>query len=236
MKQIINNTFSTIITAGGCGLRFDPHQKKQFTNIADKPILYYAIDIFYHIDTITEIIITLPEDELSEKNELIKQTYPQKVKCIAGGKTRQNSVYNALLHCDTNNKYVIIHDGVRPFLDKTDLSTMMEKMSKHKALIAASKIKNTIKYVKDDIILQTPDRNDIIEVYTPQIFNLSMITELHSKARDLDICFSDDASICEHFGEPVVWFDTTSPALKITTKDDLKYAQYIVGTQFIASE
>jgi len=226
---MIDHTFSAIITAGGSGIRFDSQQKKQFLSIAGKPILFYAIDIFYQFDCIREIIITLPVDNLTEQSEVILQNYPYRVKCIAGGKTRQQSVFNALCQCEKTIKHVIIHDGVRPFLAKNDLLSMLELMNTHHALIAGSKVKNTLKKVNKDTIIETLTRDDIIEVYTPQVFDLSTIFDLHQKANNLGITFTDDASICEYFHQPVFWYDTTSPALKITTKDDLQYAEWLLN-------
>ena len=220
--------FSCIITAGGSGQRFDKTKKKQFFELNGKPLIFITIDAFYNIDSIKEIIVTLPEADYEEMSALLTKAYPQKVKAIIGGITRQTSVLNALNTCDENNKYVMIHDAVRPFVKQSDLVDMMSIVQSCNAVIPASKVKNTIKTTNGDTITQTLDRDNLIEVYTPQMFSLKMIKDYHHKAKSIDHHFTDDASILEYFDEPVRWFETDSLNIKITTKEDLVLAKYLL--------
>ena len=227
MKPLPN--FSCIITAGGSGQRFDPNEKKQFTLLNGKPILHYAIDIFYPVECVKEIIITIPKSvaDTSDDHPYFGNDSLHRIKYIPGGKTRQKSVYNALSICNPKNDFVIIHDAVRPFFSDQELTNMLSLMNHTNALITASFVKNTIKEVANNMVKNTLNRESLIEVYTPQIFKLSMIKEFHEKAKDLNHVFTDDASICEYFNVPVMWYDTSSPSLKITTKSDLLYAEYL---------
>ena len=223
------NSFSCIITAGGVGNRFDDKQKKQFIELSGKPLINITIDIFYPLPEIKEIVVTLPSDEYDAAAAMLYKAFPHKVKCIIGGSTRQDSVYLALQHCDPSSKYVIIHDAVRPFLNKGDLYEMMESVEIYRAVITGSKVKNTLKMVKNGIILKTIQRENLVEVYTPQIFEQNLIKEYHQKARALNIHFTDDAGILEHFGMPVFLHETESCSLKITTKADLQYAEHLLS-------
>ena len=247
------NNFSCIITAGGIGSRFDKEKKKQFVEINGKPLINLSIEIFYEINEINEIIITLPADEYETASEILLKTYPQKIRCIKGGETRQKSVYNALHSCNLQNKFVLIHDAVRPFFDKNDLLAMMEIVQDCGALIPGSKIKHTIKKIAPltkgmdtqsappmnyewggkggELIEATIPRDFMIEVYTPQIFQLDKIKNYHQKAKDVDFTFSDDASIFEYFGEKVYWYNTEKNNLKITTKEDLVYTDFLMKCQ-----
>jgi len=218
--------FSCIITAGGVGKRFDSSLKKQYILLNGKPILHHAIDIFYAKECINEIIVTLPN--LTEKI-IDTNVYSNRVKYVEGGETRQKSVYNALQACNSKNNFVIIHDGVRPFFFDNELTKMLSLATETPALIAANYVKNTIKQISGDFITKTINRETLIEVYTPQIFKLSLIKDYHEKVKNMNKTFTDDASICEYFSEPVMWFQTTSPSLKITTKEDLRFAEFIVN-------
>ena len=235
-----SHNFSCIITAGGLGKRFDPNEKKQFVLLDGKPILHYAIDIFYPIKCINEIIVTLPQaaadiSDTPPKNVTDHDDFQpyfrkgslHRIKYISGGETRQKSVYNALQVCNPKNNFVIIHDAVRPFFSDQELSKMLNIITHTNALIPAGYVKNTIKEVADSKVKNTLNRETLIEVYTPQIFKLSMLKEFHEKTKDLDHVFTDDAGICEYFNLPVMWFETASPVLKITTKNDLEYADYL---------
>ena len=216
--------FTCIVTAGGSGIRFDKEKKKQFFIINDQPLINITIGIFYEIEDINEIIVTLPFDEYDTANHIISKGFPKKVKCIRGGETRQESVYKALQYCDIANKYVLIHDAVRPFLKKKDLQAMMEIAINNNAVIPGSKVKNTIKRVKADEVDVTIQRDDLIEVYTPQIFKYELIKKYHEMVKTIDFVFSDDASIFEYFGETVKWYEMDTYNIKITTKEDLYYA------------
>jgi 2-C-methyl-D-erythritol 4-phosphate cytidylyltransferase len=224
---VISPAFSCIITAAGSGVRFDPENKKQFFLLDGKPIIQHTIDIFYHIENIDEIVITLPKHDLEKTAEFLSTIYTAKIKCIVGGATRQASIYEALLSCK-NNDFVMIHDAVRPFFDKKDLAQMMDMVQKNLAIVPGTMINNTIKKIDGTHVETTVPRDNLIAVYTPQIFSMPLILDLHQRAKDLPQSFTDDASICEHFGYRVYWYETSSPSLKITTKDDLLLAKFII--------
>jgi len=253
------NTFSCIITAGGAGVRFNKDQKKQFIKLNGVPLLNIAISIFYDIQQINEIIITLPETEYEEQSALLHKSYPSKIECVLGGTTRQKSIYNALQICDTNNPYVLIHDAARPFFNRDDLIAMLDTITSSLysgnpcvGLVPGRKMTNTIKTVQPfqtpdvetgsmkigtdkashyQVIQKTLERDNLIEVFTPQIFKLALIKDYHERVQHLNINFTDDASIFEYFKESVRLFETSSGSLKITTPADLLYAEYILLRQ-----
>jgi len=228
-------TFSCIITAAGSGVRFSEGVKKQFTLLQGKPILYYAIDLFYNVRVISEIIITLPIGDFAVESQKIKQAFPQKLLCIEGGETRQKSVLKALEYCNHKNDFVLVHDAVRPFFRYSDLDAMVQLLGQHNAVIPACRVKNTVKQVNGDLVKGTIPRDDLIEVFTPQMFKLATIKELHQRAALVDNIFTDDASIFEYYNEPVNWFQASSPNFKITTPEDLQYAEYLLsrGTDYV---
>ena len=217
------NSFSCIITAAGLGTRFKAPEKKQFITLKNKPILFHTIELFYNLKEIKEIIVTLPEDDLERLAPQIKNDYPKINKIIIGGINRQESVYRALINCNQNN-YVIIQDGVRPFLDHNDLKKMMSLVKKYKAVIPGNKIKNTLKKINLDRITDTISRDDIIEVFTPQVFERELIMKYHELAKDTPHSFTDDASILEHYNQQVFWYHMVNLNLKITTKEDYELA------------
>jgi len=221
-------SFSCIITAAGNGVRFGEGVKKQFTLLHGKPILYYAIELFYSVKFISEIIITLPPIDFPEESKKIGQQYPSIVICIEGDVTRQKSVFKALECCDPKNEFVLVHDAVRPFFSYTDLEVMTMMLGQYNAVIPATRVRNTVKQVKGYHVKGTISRDDLIEVFTPQMFNLKMIKDFHLKANFVDNIFTDDASLFEYYNEPVIWYEAKSPNFKITTPEDLQYAEYLL--------
>ena len=217
------NNFSCIIAAGGSGTRFDKNKKKQYYELNGKPILNNTIDLFYTHDEINEIIIALPQEDITFIAKMLESEYPHKIKTIIGGKTRKESIYNALLSCDISNHFVIIHDAVRPFFDQNDLWEMMKIVQNTNAVIPGTKVTNTIKSVKDSKIVKTIPRHDLVEIYTPKIFSLDLILEAHKKVADSEFDFTDDSSILEHLGTPVTFYELKTKNIKITTKNDINH-------------
>jgi len=226
---------TSIITAGGLGARFSGETKKQFYKLNGQPILDLTISLFDKLNIIDNIIITLPADDFDIKSSYLTNLFSKKLTCIIGGKTRQDSVYNALNSCKPDTDIVLIHDGVRPFIKETEIVDLIELCKIHKAVIPGSKVKNTLKYVTNNQVIKTTDRENIIEVYTPQVFDYKLILEYHQKATltpNLSINFTDDASILEFFNIPVYWHNSDNQNIKITTQADLEYAQYLLSIYY----
>jgi 2-C-methyl-D-erythritol 4-phosphate cytidylyltransferase len=217
-----------IITAGGSGKRINSKTKKQFIEINGRALLFWTLDKFVEHEIIDEILLVLPEEQLSFIEE-IDQEYPTvKISVISGGQERQNSVYNALTSCPEDTEYVFIHDGVRPFITGLDISRLYESVLLHEAVIAASKVKNTIKSVSDLKIEKTIPRENLYNALTPQVFKYDLILKYHKIAADDGLFFTDDASILEHYGVDVQIVDCPSANIKITDKQDLELAELLL--------
>ena len=218
-----------VITAGGIGKRLISSTKKQFIKIKGRPLLFWTVDKFVFHEEIDEIIITLPQDEIDTYSKLIIKEYPQKkIKIIAGGNLRQDSVYNALFACPKDTSYILIHDAVRPFVTKKEISQLLALIKGKKAVIPVSKIKNTIKKIKNSRIVNTVPREKLASALTPQVFSYEIILECHQKAKNNKFYFTDDAAILEHFGYDVWTLECGEHNFKITDSYDLKIAGYII--------
>ena len=179
-----------------------------------------TIDLFIDIPEINEIIVALPLDSMNQINNT-----NNKIRYTIGGCTRQDSVYKCLQLCNKDNKYVMIHDGVRPFFKKEDLYEMMNLVAIHNAVVPGSKVTNTLKQINENKIEKTIPRDNMVEVYTPQIFSLSMIQDFHNKAHEIRLDFTDDSSILEYFGETVHFYELSYKNIKITTFTDIKFME-----------
>ena len=218
-----------IITAGGIGKRLIGQTKKQFIKIKGRPLLFWTVDKFVFHEEISEMIITLPQDEIYTYFKLIINEYPKKkIKIITGGNQRQDSVYNALLACPKDTSYVLIHDAVRPFVTKKEISQLLILVKEKKAVVPVSKMKNTIKKIKNSRIANTVSREDLASALTPQVFSYEIIMECHQKAKIEKLYFTDDAAILEHFGYDVWTLEYGEHNFKITDSYDLKIARYII--------
>lgn len=225
----LRKNYAVIITAGGSGKRMGYKTKKQFLEIAGKPILFWTLERFLKHGSFAQIIISLPKSDIANMQKQLEQSYPSfEIKLVAGGAERQESVLNALQACQPDTELVFIHDGVRPFVRQSDIDKLISKMDNCEATILAGREKNTLKQVKQGLIMKTVPRETIYKAFTPQVFKFKQILELHTKAQSVEYNFTDDASILEYFGKPVEIVECGDYNLKLTEPADLQYAEYII--------
>lgn len=226
-----------IITAGGSGRRIKSEKKKQFIEILHRPLLFWTLDKFADHPEINQIIITLPQEEIEMYKTIIEKEYQNSsILLIAGGKQRQDSVYNALTLCPKDTEIVLIHDGVRPFISQIDISNLINKAQQKKAVIPINKVKNTIKKIKQDKVVTTVQRADLVNAFTPQVFQYKLIKQCHNDAKMIDLYCTDDAALLEHFGHTVYTLECSSHNFKITDQFDLEIAKFIIKNNIIKEE
>jgi 2-C-methyl-D-erythritol 4-phosphate cytidylyltransferase len=224
--MINNKKITAIITAGGSGIRFNSKKRKQYFKLAGKTILDWSVLLFSNHILIDNIVLVVPESDLPS----VKKQYSDYKKLIIcqGGKSRQESVYNGLISCPKDTCIVLIHDGVRPFVYKNEISELIRLTDQFGAVIPVTKVKYTIKEITEDNIEKTIDRSKLVEVHTPQTFNYSDILEMHKKAQNIDFEFTDDASIAEYFKREVKACFCSNYNIKITNPEDLTIAKIII--------
>lgn len=219
-----------IVAAAGKGSRMKLKTSKQFIEIYDNPILYYTLNMLSRCNMINEIVITASHDEIEYCRKEIVQKYKfSKVSAvIEGGSDRQRSVYNALkaIHnCDI----VLIHDGVRPFIDERIITDGIKYARLYGASACGVSPKDTIKIKKNDgFSLETLDRSTLFCVQTPQIFKYDIILDCHEKAALDELKFTDDTAVVEQYGHKVYLYEGSYDNIKITTREDLITAKYLI--------
>ncbi|OGS44785.1 MAG: 2-C-methyl-D-erythritol 4-phosphate cytidylyltransferase [Elusimicrobia bacterium RIFOXYD2_FULL_34_15] len=209
---------SAIIVAAGSGKRFG--SKKQFEYIGHRRIFEITLSKFLGINQLKNIVIVLPKDNI--KNIIKNLKFPENVKIVSGGKTRQHSVFNGLSALPLNTDIVIIHDGVRPFISKEIISESISAAKKCGAAIVAVPVKDTVKIVKNEYIISTPERRNIFLAQTPQTFKYSIIMQAYKKAFKNNYFSTDDSALVEKLGRKVRIVLGEYKNIKITTKDDIK--------------
>jgi 2-C-methyl-D-erythritol 4-phosphate cytidylyltransferase len=219
-----------IVTAGGIGKRCPGKCKKQFLDIHGKPVLIWSVENFYFHPDIESIFVTAPADSLSYTKTLLDMHFPDKnIVVVRGGAVRQDSVFNALSLLADNTDYVLIHDGVRPLITIEEISRLLELAFQHKAVVPAHQIRNTVKEVQDSKVINTIPRNQLYEVFTPQIFDYALIKECHKRAHEEKAIFTDDAAILEHYGYPVYIAESSPYNLKITEPADYELVRLLMN-------
>lgn len=226
-----------IVLAGGQGKRMGTEVQKQYLDIAGKPLLYYSLHTFQESGIIDEIILVTGEGQIGYVQEHFVEKYKfSKVsRIVEGGKERYDSVWSGLRVVremkQMENSYVFIHDSARPFVTEEILIRSYETVEQTKACVVGMPSKDTIKLVDKNVCAkETPDRNYVWIVQTPQVFESSLIIEAYSKLMGQgNIQVTDDAMVVEQqLGLPVKMVKGTYENIKVTTPEDLDVAEIFV--------
>jgi 2-C-methyl-D-erythritol 4-phosphate cytidylyltransferase len=210
-----------IIVAGGSGSRMKSDIPKQFIEVGGLPILMHTLKRFKEADSEIEIILVLPEAQFEYWSALCQKYKTVPHQLVAGGKTRFQSGLNGLKVID-NEGLVAIHDGVRPFVS-TEIIIESYKVASNKGTAVVSVPS------KDSVRVngQAIDRSTVRLIQTPQTFQIPLI----KKAFDTEelSTFTDDASVAEHAGFEINLIEGNYENIKITTQEDLLWAEVILS-------
>lgn len=228
----MNSKVCTLIPAAGKGRRMAHSLKKPYLKLAKKPILAHTIQRFEQNAAVDAIFVIVDETDFSECRKTVLQPYAfTKVQeLVAGGETRQSSVYNGLCALSADVDFVIVHDGVRPFVTDETVSDCLTAADEYGAAVAAVPVKDTIKLANENcFIAETPKRERLWAVQTPQVFRKSLLEAAHQTARERQLTGTDDAALVEQLGFPVKLVKGTYANLKITTPVDLRVAEVLLS-------
>ncbi len=222
---------SAIIVAAGNSVRMGGKARKQYLDLDGIPILARTIMAFNACSEIDQIHIVIPESDIRfcKQNILSCIRMQKPVMMVAGGKERQHSVYNGLLAIKDKTSLVVIHDGVRPFISSQDISVCIEGAKQFGACIMGVPVQETLKksIPEEYYIEKTIDRKGVWLAQTPQAFSYELIVNAHRAAIKDGFIGTDDALLLERIGRPVRIVKGNKFNIKITTPDDLLFAEVL---------
>lgn len=224
---------TAVIVAAGKGKRMGTEISKQFLPLGGKEILAHTVQKFEKTTNIRDIILVTGVDSLQDVQEMAQEYGWEKiVSIVAGGKERQDSVWNGLQQVAVDTEIILIHDGVRPFVTEDILNGSIETALEMGGCVAGVPAKDTIKVCDgENIAIATPDRSALWQIQTPQTFRKERIVKAYEQAKEDGFVGTDDASFAEHCGYPVKVIMGSYRNIKITTKEDL-----IIGEAFLKEE
>lgn len=202
--------YDAIVVASGKGSRADlGFNKVLFVMKNGKTVLENSCHLFLE-DEDCEKLIVVTNDEVPFKSD--------KLIIVNGGKERYLSVKNGLDKVDS--EYVLIHDGARPFLNEFDLKKLKNSILGWNGAILATKATDTIKYVLDDVVRKTLNREEIYYALTPQAFKTQVLKDGYTILNLEGI--TDDAQIAEKLGLDVKIVEGSKTNIKLTNKEDFE--------------
>jgi 2-C-methyl-D-erythritol 4-phosphate cytidylyltransferase len=218
---------SAVIVAAGRGVRMQNVTRKQYLQVVGRPVLVHTLLKFDVCPLIDHICLVVPDDDLDFCRHRLLAGGPIKktVQFVAGGRYRQQSVYNGLKSLDHKNGLVAIHDGVRPLVDPLLITACIRAAETSGACAPGIPADDTIKRVSGEGTIEgTVERKGLWLIQTPQVFRYAVITEAHDRALRDGYVGTDDASLVERLGFPVTLISGSKSNIKVTTAEDLAMA------------
>jgi len=233
------SNFAAIVLSAGVGSRMKSDIPKQYMDLAGKPVIYYSLKAFEDAGFSSIVLVCGKDDvEYCQKDIVKKYKLKNVTAVVPGGKERYHSVFEGLKAVGEAD-YVFIHDGARPMLTQEIIARLKDAVIKEEAAVAGMPVKDTIKIVDEEAyVADTPDRQYVWQVQTPQCFAYSIIYDAYqSIIQDEEEGWTipkitDDAMVLEYATDhEVKMIEADYRNIKITTPEDLAIAQAFLVMQ-----
>jgi 2-C-methyl-D-erythritol 4-phosphate cytidylyltransferase len=240
---------TAILLAAGKGRRFKSRISKPMVKLGGRPIIDFSLKTLNQHPLIKDIILTVNPGNIESIAALAAKSSCNKIRAVVlGGARRQDSVFKALKKVSAQSELVLIHDSARPFVKSREISALLTRAKSSGAAILGVPVKATIKQVTKSpacqsgrlacrqagkshvtsgfVVEKTLDRNLLWEIQTPQVFRKDWLFEANRKFAKLNV--TDDAGLVEKLGKQVVVVHGSYDNIKITTAEDLYFAEAIL--------
>jgi len=223
-----------IIPAAGLGLRMRSDTEKPYIMIGGRSILAHTLSVFEACPAVDGYVLVVEPARVQSCRALFSETAgacPKLAKVVAGGSTRQESVYLGLMALDGDTGSVLIHDAARPCVEQEALEASVLGCARYGAVISATPSTDTMKIIRDGKVEATPDRSTLWRAQTPQTFPYRVLRTAHEQAREEGYTGTDDAELVERAGYVVRVLEGSPDNIKLTTAEDLEIAERILRRQ-----
>lgn len=213
-----------VIVAAGLGTRLGADQAKAFVPVRGEPMLAHSLRTLTQLP-LGPVAVVVPLDAIRTTLRIVKPLGVEAA-VTAGGSSRAESVANGLaaIRAAGGADIVLIHDAARPFTPAAVFERVIETVSQTAAgAVPALAVTDTIKSVDAELITGSPARDQLRAVQTPQGFPFEAIVAA-TEAMVPGVEYTDDASVFAAAGGAVRVVDGDARGRKITTPDDLDWA------------
>ncbi len=215
-----------IVPAAGLGKRFGKGTNKPLVSLCGKPLLLWALETLQDIPEIAEIIPVVKEQDIKLCKEIFEEYPVAKIRRMAlGGRERQDSIFNGLKLIDDRASVVLVHDGVRPLIEPRVIKNALKQMHDCDGVVIGVPMKDTVKEVREGIVMKTPERDLLWAVQTPQIFHFQALYDAYEKAMADSFYTTDDSALVERNGGMIKMVRGSYTNIKVTTPEDLLIAE-----------
>jgi 2-C-methyl-D-erythritol 4-phosphate cytidylyltransferase len=215
------------VLAAGQGKRLGRGRKGLLT-LGKLPLYAWSVRAFLAQAWVGQVVVVVHRDDVRSVSAALTRRFKDpRVKVVAGGEQRQDSVAQGLQVIDAHLEVVLVHDAARPFL-KASLIRACGQAARHTGgAVACVAVKDSIKRVEDGRLLGLP-RESLAAAQTPQAYQIHLLRDAHALAAAKGAYFTDEAGLCEAAGIPSVPVDAYHENFKITTQEDLLLAKRVI--------
>ncbi len=220
---------TAVVVAAGSSRRMG--RDKLWIPLSGHPVARYCLTALQSFEEVFEIILVTREDSFGDFRALAEEAGVSKLRSIvAGGKERQDSVWNGLQPVSPEADLVLVHDAARPLLCRDIFEPTARAAQECGAAVCGSPVVDTIKEVDENgFVLRTPARASLMAVQTPQIFHRSVIVEAYRRLMAEGRSVTDDTAAAESLGCRVRVVTVAAPNIKITHPDDIPFVEQLLA-------
>jgi 2-C-methyl-D-erythritol 4-phosphate cytidylyltransferase len=222
---------AVIVLAAGRGERLGGKTPKAFVDLGGKVLLVRALDRLLGFSGFKWIQPVISGEDLDRYAALELPRDPRLAEPVIGGAERQDSVAAGLAALPAEVDLVAIHDAARCRVEVADVARVVAAAEQHGAALLAAPVPDTVKQVKVNVVISTPDRRDFWGAQTPQVFHRALYAEALEKARADGFQGTDDAQLVERLGAPVHVVPGNPGNFKITGPEDLARAEHLLARE-----
>lgn len=218
-----------ILVAAGRGERMGAGRPKAFLGLAGEPLLRKAARAFEAAPSVGAIVAVVPAEEIEAARELLRALGKLRA-VVAGGSRRQDSVLEGLKQAPEGFEgVVLVHDAARPLVDAALVEAVARAAEEHGAALPVLALADTVKRVRGGRVVETLDRGELGAAQTPQGFRFGLLVEAYEAAFRDRLTLTDEAMAVERLGAPIVAVPGSPRNRKITTPEDLAWAEGVIS-------
>ncbi|PYQ06843.1 MAG: 2-C-methyl-D-erythritol 4-phosphate cytidylyltransferase [Acidobacteria bacterium] len=220
-----------ILVAAGRGERMGADRPKAFVPLAGQPMLLHAARAFDAAPSVDGIVVVVPADRIDAAREMLVGVRAVR-EVVAGGERRQDSVRRGLEALPPGfDGMVLVHDVARALVEVELIEAVLRAAEEHDAALPVLGLVDTVKRLRDDRVVETLDRDELGAAQTPQGFRLALLRRAYDRAYRDDVVLTDEAMAVERLGEPVIAVPGSARNRKLTTPEDLAWAETVLRAE-----
>lgn len=225
---------TAVVLAAGNAQRMG--KDKILMPIGGIPVIAHTLKALQSSDSIDEIVVVTKYESIQQIADICNEYVVTKVsRVICGGKTRLESALLGVSNASEKATLIAIHDGARPFVTTNLIERVVHAAKTHSAAAPAVTASDTVRILNGKgAVAETPDRDLVALVQTPQVFLAELIKAALTRAVDKNIKVTDDCSAVEAMGYKVTIVAGEADNIKLTTARDLYTAEGILAERGVA--